>query len=176
MKDNFKKQLWFSFGIIFGAILIAGIAVYYISNDITAQGEKIVIDKTTTNSQTGALATLAELEMDAPTAATYTSAMEALLPTEDQLFNFSEWIETFGKTYNINAQASFNGSPTVAVGTTPGTAGFSLEAEGAPSDLVTFLTALETSSTQFLVQLNSFNLLNENPSYKIVAQGNVFFR
>lgn len=176
MKRSFKQQLWISFGIIFGVVVLVSIGVYFLSGDLTAQADRIVADKTLIARQTAVLGILAKLKSDAPVAKQYTAAMQKLLPIHDDLIGFSGWLTATAKGKNVSAAFSFRGDNTPATPATPGTDGFTMNLEGSATDLAAFLDYLETNSPAYLLAIDSFDLGSTGSGYRATLQGRLFSR
>lgn len=174
LKGSFKKQLWMSFGIIFGTVVIVSIGLYFLSSNLDAQASKIIADKALIARQVALLGSLAELKEDAPQAAAYTTAANTLLPSRDELINFPQWLTTLGQSHNVSVSFSFQGGTVPATDAAPGSDGFSLTVNGAIADLSAFLDDLEVHAP-FLVTIDSFDLVNNGAAgYRLSAQGKVF--
>ncbi len=174
MNSSFKKQLLISFGIIFGAVVAASIALYFLSSDLTAEANKIIFDKTLTARQAVVLSVLADLKRDAKRAAQYKGAMDKLLPAHDDLIGFSQWLNALARAHNISVSFSFRGDNTPATESIPGNDGFSLSSTGLSNDLSAFLKDIETQSPGFLLNVDSFDLVNSAPNYRLSLQGKLF--
>jgi hypothetical protein len=174
MKNSFKKQLWISVGVIVGALVVASLGLYILSNDIAGQTQKIVNDKTEAAQQAAVLGILAQLKSDAPVAATYTAAMNKLVPTHDDLIEVPGWLNTLAANHNVSISFSFQGGNAPASESSFGTDGFTLSVEGAPSDIAAFLADMETNSPKFLLSVTSFNLMSNGSGYSLSVQG-VFY-
>ncbi len=175
MKNDFGKRWWTSMGIVLGAIVIASVALYFLSNDLTAQADKIVNDQAMLAAQTATVNALAHLKADAPQAAVYAAAMGKLLPTHDNLLGFPQWLVALGQSHHVAVSSAFQGQSAIATAATPGIDGFSMTATGASTDLVAFLRDLEGSSV-FLLSIDSVNLTNNGSAYQLNAQGKLFSR
>jgi len=175
MKSTFGKQWWTSVGIVLGTIIVASAALYFLSNDLTAQADKIMNDETALEKQTATVNALAHLKADAPQAAAYTAAMEKLLPMHDDLLGFPQWLTALGQSHHVSVSVAFQGGAIPATAATPGIDGFSMSANGASADLVSFLQDIESSSA-FLLSIDSFSLTNGGANYGLTAQGKLFSR
>ena len=176
MKRSFKAQLWISFGVIFVAIVLATVGMYFFSNDLTAQADKIVADRTLIAQQTAVLGVLAELKHDAPRAAQYAVAMGTLLPKHDDLIGFSGWLNSIAQAHKVSSSFSFRGDNVSASPSSPGTDGFTISVQGSAENLVAFLKDLETQAPGFLLVVDSFDLSSTGTDYRTVLQGRLFSR
>lgn len=176
MKDSFNRYLWISFGVILGAFIIVAIAFYFLIGDITSRSKTISSDRALIAKQNDSLATFAEIKQDSAQAAVYKTAMDKLLPTQNELINFAQWLQSTAGADNITADFSFTANTVPATQNSPGTVGFSLTADGRSNDIVSFLKELELQAPNFLLSFNSFNLTQNGDDTKIVTGGNIFFR
>lgn len=176
MKNIFRKQLWISFGVVFGTIILAAAAIYFLSNDLNAQANKIISDKTLIDRQTAVLGVLAKLKSDAPTAAAYSALFDKLLPTHDALIGFPQWVAAIGKSHNVDATVVFQGNNTPTSTSAPAADGFSLTASGAMDDLTAFLADIESRAAGFLLSIDAIDLVDGGTTYRLTAQGRVFSR
>jgi hypothetical protein len=179
MNDNFKKKTWVSLGIIVGSIIIASLAFYYFSNDLSLQVNKIIADRQAVSGQNYDLNSLALLKSDEPEAEVYTAQMNQLLPDQYGIVNFNSWLTKTASTYGVMVSSAFSGSgnpttqPTLS---SAGTIGFSLSVQGPVGSIAPFLKYIESDSTGFLLTLTSFDYTNDLGEEKVNAQGILFFR
>jgi hypothetical protein len=176
VNNRFTKQLWISSGIVAASIALAAGAVSYLANDLSAQADTIMNDRATVQGQTDSVADLASLEGAMPQATQYQLAMDRLLPDQYGLVTFEQWLAQSGKNYGVTANAVFQNSVVSPQGTTPGTAGFSFDAEGSPASVISFLDEVSSKSSGFLLTLNSFDFTNDGTNAKVTGQGTIFFR
>jgi len=156
--------------LVFAAIL------YFLSRDLQFQAEKIVADRALINRRAAVLGALADLKRDAPQADVYKRAMDKLLVSQDQLLDFSRWLDGLARVRQIGLNFSFRGSQVAPQGDAPGYIAFSLDLAGKLNNLVEFLKDLESLSPRFLVGLDGVDLTGDGSSYRILSQGKVFFR
>ncbi len=175
-KKRFVRQLWMSFGVIMGSIVIAAGILIFLSRNISAQADAIASDRATAWEKTDALANFAQLKSAAAQAAQYQSAINQLLPDQYGLVTFTQWIVQIGTKYAVSANAVFQGSIVPSAGIIPGTAQFSFSAEGSPENITAFLDGMNTKSTEFLITLTSFNVTGSGSNENITGQGTLFFR
>jgi len=176
MKDNFKRSLLITSSIIVGSAVVAAVVIYFLSNDLAAQVGKIVEDKAFAAQQAAALTILANLKADVPVATTYTTAMEKLLPTHDELIGVPQWINTTASADGVAASFSFQGSNVPASASAAGTDTFSLSVQGPIANITSFLNDIETKSSQFLLSVTNFDLVASGSGYTLSVQGVVYSR
>jgi len=175
-RNQFVKQLWISSGIILASVVILAAAIYYCIGDLSAQAGMIVDDRAALQNRTDAVADLARLKAGAPPAAQYQSAIDQLLPDQYGLVTFGSWLARVGNQYSVTTNATFQDSFVPPQGTSAGTAGFSFDAEGSPSNLIAFLDEIDTKSSGFLLTITSFDFTSDGTNAKVTGQGTIFFQ
>ena len=175
-KDRFTKQLWISAGVIVAGIVLAAGVLGFLSGDISAQASAIANDRAVIQENANAVATLVQLDADAPQAARYQAAIDQLLPNQYGLVTFTQWFSQLGEKYGVTTDAAFQGSVVPPAGTVAGTAQFSFGAEGSPDNLTAFLDGMNAKSSGFLVSLTSFDVASDGMNEKMTGQGVVFFQ
>jgi hypothetical protein len=176
MKDNFNRYVWVSFGMVFGALVIAIIAFYFLSGDITSRSSAVSAARVLIAQQNNSLLAFAEIKQDSVAAAKYKTAMDKLLPMQSELINFPQWLQTVAATYNVTADFSFTTSMVPATPTNPGTIGFSLTANGGNANVISFLKNIESQEPGFLLSLGPVTLSQNGDNTNVVVGGNLFFR
>lgn len=176
MKKALGRQLLVSFGIIVVAAGAAAYGLYYFSGDLTTQANKIVSDKNLISRQASVVNILAHLKNDAPQAAAYDVAINALLPTHDQLIGFQQWLMDQGRSRGLDISFNFRGDNMAATPTSYGTDGFSLSVSGSEEGVVAFLEEIEIKADAYLLSIDSFDATNDNGTYRLSLQGRVFSR
>lgn len=176
MHDGFRRRFWIGVTIILLGI-VGGIAAFsYFSGAIGAKADQISMAKMKTGSDANALANLASLEGDAPEAARYDAAIHQLIPDQSGLIGFNAWIGQVAAQYKVNASVSFRGDPVPPSGNAPGTAGFTLTAQGPEGSLIPFFDYLTTRATGFIVSFTSVDFTNDQSAESLTAQGITYFR
>jgi hypothetical protein len=173
---SFKRKLILSFSIITVSVAGATAALYFLSGNIASQVKKVQADRSLINQDTSALDTVSVLREQLPQATAYEAAIDQLLPTQDGLIAFGDWVNTIAEAHQVTATVSFMGSPMPPSATAPGASDFSLEVDGPLDNIVAFLTDIESQSSGFLLQISSFDIAESNGSDRLTGQGNVFFR
>lgn len=176
MKDKFTKQLWISFGIIFGSIIAAAAGLYVLSGSLDTSVAKIVRTRTLLATQAAAVGSLAELKKDAPVAQQYQNAINQLLPDQYGLIGFNSWISGIASNHSVSATVSFQGNPVIPSAGTPGTAAFSMTVTGPISNVTAFIQDIETQEPAYLLSLSSFDLTDDGTTATFTGQGNLYFQ
>src|SRR6185437_1369944 len=130
MKERFRKQFWLSSSIIALAIVVGVVAIYILSDMVTADAGQIVKEKNSIAGESVAVGVLADLEAQAPKAAVYAAQINNLLPTHDALFGFSSWLSGIGQAHHVTVAVSFTGTNVTAIASTPGTDSFAMNVDG----------------------------------------------
>jgi hypothetical protein len=176
MKDNFNKYLIFNFGGIFLAIIIAFVAYSFISQDITAKTNKFISDRTLISKQNDALASFSKIKQEVTKITPYQSAMDKLLPSQNELINFPDWLQGTAATFNVVETFSFASGTVPAKDLTPGSVNFSLAVDGMANDDISFLKYIESSAPGYLLSFTSFSLVNNPNDTKITLNGKIYFK
>ena len=176
MKNSFAKQLWLSLGIVLGSVVLATIALYFLSGQMDAEAQKIVTDQAIVGRQVALLGILAELKRDAPIAAQYSQAMDKLLPKHDDLIGLSPWLNGIAATHGVTITFSFTGASSPPNGSMPGSDVFSLSANGNLANLTAFLEDAETKAAGYLLTIDTFDLSGSENGYQLSMQGKAFSR
>jgi hypothetical protein len=175
MVVNVKRQLLISFSIIIASFLVAAAIVYFLVGNISAQAAKITSDQSEITASLELLNSFTAIRAQVPQANAYRSAIEKLLPTQDGLIGFGQWLSVIASKYNVSANATFQGSNTLPVSHTPGQSMVIITISGPVNGIISFLKAIEEQSPGFLVSISSFDLLTSSPDYRLVAQGTLYF-
>ncbi len=176
MVMNFRRQLWVSSLIIVASVVVFLVGFSILTGDIAAKADKISMDRGLIDKQTGMLAVLAGLKEQAPQAAAYQSAMNALLPTQDELIGFGSWLSQAASANHVSTNFSFENAIVPASDVAFGRTNFSFTATGDDLALAAFLSDIEKTDPGFFVTINSFDMVNTNGSYQLSGEGTAFFR
>jgi hypothetical protein len=176
MDTSFNKHFIIGLSVILGSILIAGIALFFLSGTVAGSVTAILADKSKISGQSNSVSAIAELKQEAAQAAPYQAAMDTLLPTQDKLIGFNAWISNIATADHVSATASFQGEPSPPLVGSAGQADFSIAATGSAQDITNFLTDVELRSAGFLLQLTSIDLIDQGSNYELTAQGMAFFQ
>jgi len=176
MKDDFNRYLWINFGILFGVIVIAVVALYLFTGDIISRSNAILADRALIARQNASLAAFAEIKNDSAEAAKYKTVMDKLLPTQSEIINFQTWLQSFEAAYGVTTNFSFTANIVPSTQTKPGTIGFSLTVQGSSSNVLSFLRDIESQAPDYLLSFDSINISQNGENTEAVASGNIFFR
>jgi hypothetical protein len=161
---------------IFGAAIVAVGVFYFLVGDITSRSNAISDQRALIARRNDSFVAFVKIKQDFAEAAKYKTAMDKLLPMQNELINFPQWLQNIAAAYGVTANFSFTASTAPATPAEPGTVGFSLATDGNNSDVISFLKNLESQAPGFLFSFNSFNLTQNGNDTKVVTNGNMFFR
>lgn len=176
MDARFKKRLWIGGGVIMASIFIASGAFYFLSGSITSKADKIVAQKTSARNNANAIANFATLATALPEATKYETAIQKLLPDQSGLISFNTWIGQIAQKYGVIATVAYQGDPTPATASVPGSANFTMTAQGPEGSIVSFLDYLSSQAQGFILTFNTFDFTNDQSQEGIIAQGTIYFR
>lgn len=173
---NFRRNLVTSVSVILASFIIFGIIFYWFAGDLGAQAKKVEESRATIRGRARLVETLARLKRNRLEVERYQTFVDALLPAQDGLLDFSRWLENLGRVHQISLRSSFQGATLTPTVDAAGTIGFLMEVDGSFSSLVEFFKELETRSARFLVTLDNFDVNRSGGSYKVSVYGRVFYR
>jgi hypothetical protein len=176
MKNDFTRRFWTGMGIIIGSIVLTGGAFYYLTGAMEQQATDVLTAKTNTENDASAVANLASLESQAPTAGQYEALFQKLLSNQQGLITFSSWVDQIGSKYGVAATVSFVGSSTPASAGAPGFVPFTMSAQGPEGSLPPFLDYLASKAPGFIVSFSSFDFTDDRSQQTLNAVGSVYFR
>jgi len=175
MGPNLNRQLWIGFSMIVVSIGLAIGTFYFLIGRIDTAVAQIVADRALIIQQSGALGVVAQLRQQAPRAAVYQAALDKLLPAQDGLIGFSQWIAGIASRNEVVASVSFQDSGSGAPGGN-GQERFSITVNGSVNNIIAFLNDIESKEPGFLLQLSSFDFTNQGGNYQFIGQGVLFYR
>lgn len=176
MPNHFKQEITLSLSIIGGSIIVFGVLLYFLSQDVVSQADKIVADRLVVSQRATAIEALAELKNNKPKANAYFEAMNKILVTQDQLLDFPRWLDGLARVRQVGMNFSFHGTQNPSTGSSPGFISFSLDLTGASQNLIDFMKDIEFRSPRFLATIDNFDFTRKESGYRIMANGKVFFK
>lgn len=177
MKDGFIKKVLINSLIVVASFVALALISRFLDAKIEAKGEKILSMRTELAQYAGSGERLASLKNLSVEALEYEKKMELFLPTEDQLWNFPEFLRGVAKDHQVELTISFLPNSTFpSTETEAGYVGFSMKGKGGFSSLVDFLDETEKKTTRFWVGLDNVEINAEGDSFSLQSQGKVFFK
>ncbi len=176
MKDDFNRYILTSFEVIIGCAVIVAAIVFLLTSDIASRASDISTNRDRITKQSDSVVMLADIKNNSAEAQEYTTAMDALLPPQNELINFPKWLQGVAATYSVNVDFSFTSEIIAPNSTAPGSNGFSLTVTGNSDNVISFLKYLELEAPAYLLSLGSFDLSQNGSDVKIVIGGKLFFK
>lgn len=176
MEDDVRLNTVVSVGSVILAFLLFGFVLQLLARDLDAQAKKIIESRSVSSDHVRLIGTLARLKKIAPQAGKYGEQLRLLLPTKDELLDFPRWLSSVSRTHEVTSHFVFQGGTVMPQPEEPGYVGFTLNASGASENLEKFFRELETTSSRFLLALDSFEVTQSEGAYRAFARGRIFFQ
>ncbi len=168
--------MWIGISIIAGSMIVFGAAFYFLANNIQQQANAVAQSRDNITNQDALINSYTDLKENAQAAATYQTAMDKLLATQDNLIAFPSQVDGIARNDGVDLVFSFVGDPVPAGAGTVGYVGFKLNATGSSDNLTAFLKDIELSAPILLSKIDSFDLTQSGSNYALDARGKVFFK
>lgn len=174
MPSSFKKKLTLNLLIAIGIISSLIGALVFFNNDLKKTSARVNNLNKDLISRSNDIRSVAELKSQyEKNAAPYLNVLYNVIPTKDELINFSKDIQNLASSKNLTFGFSFDGE-TNPSGAELGFVSFTVTVGGAPvSEITDFIDKFQ--KFRYLVKLESFSITGENPANAIM-KGRVFFR
>ncbi len=169
----FKKWIWIQTGIISGIVLVVGIAVFAMTNDIDGRVLAVQQKREELDQRNRAFAALALLRSQDAKAGPYQSILENALPDQDGLLNFANDMKSLARSRNLGFGFSFGGE-TDATAVEPGASAFRLSVSGPYNAVLAFFSDLNKS--KYLISFTDTEIEQKEKAVEALANGQVFFR
>ena len=177
MQGHFQRYLWTNIGIVVGSIAVFSVVFYFLSQALSDTAGRILADRAIIAQRTANLESLNDLKTNAATAAVIQKKIDPLLPTQDGLISFPQFMNNLGRTHSLNLIFNFDGAAVSPQPPTPGYVAFDATVEGSPDNIRSFLADLEEHTTRFLVNVQEFDFTPSSGGvYRGDLKGQVFFR
>lgn len=173
MQGHFRRTVFISVTVIVVSFAAAGLGLFVVSKDLNVQVDAIVKSRELIRDRAVQVAELTNLEKDAPLANAYRQSLDALLPNEDQIYDFTRYLDLLARTHRVSIDFRFDSSVS-ATTESPGYAAFSVGANGFAADLVAFLKSLETESSQYLLDIDGASISRPGGTYHLGFSGKVY--
>ncbi len=167
-----KKQLILTAGLGALIILILGAVLILLRTDILKKADRINEIKKELGFRSTIIKSLSTMRNDINLIQPYVFGLDNVLPTKDQLINFSKDLNMMAAQNKINLASNFSGEN---VESSKGLKwiGLTATAEGNFSDLINFLKAIENS--RYSVKLDNIDTNEKDGKYKMFLNGKVFY-
>ena len=176
MHEHFQRHLWINASIILGSFLIFGIIFYFFSQLLDNKVAQILVNRTAIVQRSTDLETLSKLKTDTAAAAELQKKIDAILPPQDNLISFPQFLNTLARNYSLSSTFNFNGVPNPASSPAPGYVNFSITVEGDAANIRSFVDEVENKTTKFMVNIKGFTMTPRSAVYHAELDGQVFFQ
>lgn len=173
--DGFKRSVYVNTGVIFISFVVFLAAIWFVGHLIQQSGRQLVDQFANYFYQSYAAERLLNLKQLEPQAKDFERKIDILVPVQDQLLNFPDFMKNLSNANVVTMSLSYPGSITQP-GKGPGAVAFTMSASGPLTNLQNFLDALENKTKQFWVGVDSAEFIRNGDNYTLTAHGKVFFR
>ncbi len=165
-----------SISFIAGGALIFGIAVYFLSDNITAKAQKISSDRSSIENRSELIGGLAEQKASSPEVKKFQQQINLILPVKDDLVNYQSWLDGLSRVHQVSINFQFSGETAAASNSSPGYIKFILNANGDYTGLTNFIKDVEYKDARFTTKFDTFDLKRSGNDYNISVDGKIYFR
>jgi hypothetical protein len=176
VEQSFQKRAWMNIGIIAAAFVVFGLVFYLLGNQLDATSQIIALDRNEAAGRSYALENLSTLKTQEPLAAQYKQKIDALLPSQDGLFAFINYVQAVGKIHQVDITFAYSGAAIPPTASGPGYILFNATVAGSIQNIYAFLADIESMSTLFMVNVDSLDMTTDGSNYRAALQGKVFFK
>lgn len=176
MQEHFRRYVWTNTGIILGSFLIFGVIFYFFSQALNDKVVQILANRTAIAQRSTDLETLSKLKTDTAAAGELQKKIDAILPFQDNLISFPQFMNTLARNHSLSSTFNFDGVPNPGLSPTPGHVNFTIIVEGDSANIRSFVDELENKTTRFMVNLQGFILTSRSETYRVELKGKVFFQ
>lgn len=176
MHENFRRYFWTNISVILGSLLVFGAIFYFLSQSLGGKVAEILADRTAIAQRSTDLESLSKLKTDTAAAAEIQKKIDSLLPSQDNLIGFPQFVNNLARVHSLSSTFNFEGAPNPGTLKAPGYVSFSLIIEGEPRNIRSFIDELENRTTRFAVNLLSFSMTPRAEIYHAEMDGQVFFQ
>lgn len=174
--NDFKRAVRINAGIALGSMLIVGISSYFLVRYMQSTSEAITENRITISLAGSALDRFFALKRDAEVARRIQNDITALLPPQEQLLSFPQFLDGIARSHTVGISFSFQGALTPSQAGSSGVVGFTLSVSGPLERIAQFLKTIEEKSTKFIVGFDSVDVTASGGEYRATMQGKVFFK
>ncbi len=172
----FRKSVFIGAGLIAASFAVFGVAAFFSAQWLAGVAGRTAADRTTAAERAYALGNLSALKQQAPQAAEYEKKIQTLLPIQDGLLGFPEFLEGAARTHNVDLGFSFGGTPVAPQGKDPGHVAFRASVQGDPANILDFIKDMEATNTRFMINFDSLNFTATANNYEGNLSGRVYFQ
>src|SRR3989344_1280845 len=130
-----ERDLIRSLSIIIGSLVVGGLLLVWLRHDIETQSVNVQRIKAQANKESEFVVLFSKLKTQAQEARPYEERFSKLLPDQDRLIDFRNYLEALASQRRVVTNFAFDGPGTPGSDGTPGTIGFSLDMSGSLSGI-----------------------------------------
>lgn len=163
--------------IILSSFVVFGLAFYFFSQSLEFKVSEVLANRSAISQRSTDLASLNKLKAESAAAAEIQKDMDALLPPQDSLIGFPQFINTAARNHSLSISFDFDGTPVTGVPPEPGHVNFTAVVEGDAANIRSFVDELESKTTKFMINLSRLLLSpRANGVFRADLTGQVFFK
>lgn len=167
-----RKQLILTAGLGILMILLLGGGLVFIGIDISKKSEQIKEIRNEISLRSKIINSLSTIRGEINKVQPYILGIENLLPTKDQLINFSKELDTAAAQNKVSLASNFSGEDARSSGDLK-SLGLTASTEGDFSNLISFLKSVENS--RYAVKLENIDLSERDKKFKMLFNGKIFY-
>jgi hypothetical protein len=177
MHEHFQRYLWTNIAIILSSFVVFGLVFYFFSQSLESKVAEVLASRSAISQRSADLTSLNKLKAESAAAAEIQKDMDALLPSQDSLIGFPQFMNTSARNHSLSISFDFDGAPVAGVPPEPGHVNFSAVVEGDAANIRSFVDELENKTTKFAVNLDRL-LLSPRAAgvFRADLSGQVFFK
>src|ERR1044072_7744301 len=151
MPQHFRRYLLINSGIILASFLVCGLLYYFAAQLLSGKKEQIVTDRTAITRRSLEQENLSQLKAGAAEAETLQNDLNALLPTQDGLIGFPQFMNTMARNHSLGLTFNFAAAPAAPGAGVAGTVSFFATLQGSADNIARFIDDVENKSTRYTV-------------------------
>jgi Tfp pilus assembly protein PilO len=167
-----KKKFILTAGLGMLIILILSAGLFFFGFDISGKSDQIREIKSEIALRSKIINSLSAMRNDINMVQPYILGINNMLPTKDQLINFSKELDMTASQNKINLTSNFSGEDTKFSGELKWI-GLTAAAEGDFNNLINFLKSIENS--RYSVKLENIDFSEKDKKFKMLLNGKVFY-
>ncbi|PIR98043.1 MAG: hypothetical protein COT89_01200 [Candidatus Colwellbacteria bacterium CG10_big_fil_rev_8_21_14_0_10_42_22] len=175
---NFSKYLTpktiINLSIIVGFFVFIVPLLVSLGGEVEDRAESLRQERGRIASRSESISRLADLRKTADEAKSAYVVLQNILPQREELFSFSDYLESISKSNGVNTQFSFTGEETSSGPDAPGQSAFRVVNNGSFQNILSFIKDIENSN-KFLVKLSGVDLTGSGKEYRATISSLVFF-
>ena len=180
--DPFLKQIAIRCGVILVIIVIFAVSLYFLKNNIKEKALGISGLQAQSQSLSAMGETFSKLMKDYQTVEPYLAAIQNLLPSQNEIINFSKDLSDLAETYKIELGFAFEKDGIKKISDGISAIDFSMSLKGDFSEVEEFI--IELKDSRYIIDFNAFDftggsadaIAKGNKAISAIVRGRVFIR